>query len=292
MEKYIQAGKIAKQARELGFSLIKKGEKVVNIINQIEEFIESKGAQHAFPTQISINQIAAHYTSLPDDKTILKKGDLVKLDLGVHIEGRIADTAITKEIETNNHKKLIETSKEALEEVIKIIKPGLEINKIGKKIDEVVKKNKLKQIKNLSGHQITLYEVHGGLTIPTHDNKDTTKLKEDQIIAIEPFITSGTGLVKEGKPSSIYKLIKEGNVRTPNSRKILKYIKEKYKTLPFCTRQLTKKFPLFQVKFTLNLLQKQGIIYQYPQLPEVSGSSVAQTEHTIIVKDKPIVTTK
>jgi methionyl aminopeptidase len=291
MDNWIKAGKIAKETREYGFSLIKEGENIGEVLDKVEAFLREKGTKPAFPPQISINNLAAHYAAFPGDETTIKKGDVVKLDLGINIEGAIADTAITREVGTNNHETIIKASKEALEAALKLATPGTPINEIGKAIDAVAKKYKVHQITNLSGHEIQEYAIHGGMTIPTYDNKDTTKLKENQVIAIEPFMTTGEGRVREGKPSSIYRITNNKQVRTPMSRKILTYIKKEYVTLPFSARQLANKFPLPQVRFTLNLLEKEGIVIQYPQLPETSNGIVAQTEHTVIVKDTPIITT-
>lgn len=291
MEDWIKAGKIAKEAREYGLTLLKEGAKIVDILEKVENFIENKNAGCAFPPQISINNIAAHYTSPIGDETVLKKGDVVKLDLGVEINGCVADTAKTLEITTNNHKKLIEASEKALEEAMKLIKPGAKLRDIGKKINETITSYGFEPIKNLSGHEIAEYNIHAGITIPNYDNGDDTKLEEGQFIAIEPFATTGEGFVKEGKPSKIYRLIQLKQPRDQNSREIVKYVYERFKTLPFTERQLLKKFNATQIKLNLPKLEKEQIIYQYPMLPEVSNGIVAQTEHTLIVKKEAIITT-
>jgi len=290
MDNWIKAGKIASKARTYGYSLIKEGVIIREVLDKIEAFIEKEGGKAAFPAQISINQIAAHYTSLPSDILTFQKGDICKLDLGVSIEGAIADTAITKEI-GNKNQKLVEASKIALEEALKLIKPGVELNTIGKKINEVITSYGFNPIKNLSGHELGEYQVHTGISIPNYNDGNKTLLKENQIIAIEPFATTGEGFVKEGKPSTIYRLINTKPIRSPSSRKIQKYLEEEFKTLPFCIRQLTKKFSQPQVSLAIRELEKAGNIYQYPQLPEKSNGLVSQHEHTVIVKDKPIITT-
>lgn len=291
MENWIKAGKIASETREYGLSLLKEGVKVIDVLEKIERFIEGKGAGCAFPPQVSINNIAAHYTSPLEDETILNKGDIVKLDLGVEINGCVADTAKTVEISTKNHEKLIKASEEALAEAVKLVKPGTELREIGKKIDEIITKFGFHPIKNLSGHEIAEYNIHAGITIPNYDNGDSTRLKEGQIIAIEPFSTTGNGFVKEGKPSKIYRLVQLKQTRDQTSRELMKYVYDRFKTLPFKERQLLKKFSKIQIKLTLPKLEKENIIYQYPMLPEISNGLVAQTEHTLIVKKESIITT-
>ncbi len=293
LELWKKAGKIAGEAREYGKDLLKENANVLEIANKIEDFIEKKGGKPGFPVQISINSLAAHYTPIPDDKIILKSGDIVKLDLGVHIDGYIGDTALTFEVKTKNNQEIIEASKKALEEAIKILKPGIKVWEIGEVVNSEITSFGFKPIKNLSGHKVDRYVLHSSISIPNFNNKDQTKLEEGMVVAIEPFATTGSGLVKEGKPSSNFRLHNYRNVRDPITREVLEFIKKEFSTLPFAKRYLVKKFPISKVNFALTNLQKQDIIYEYAQLPEVENNClVSQHEHTIYITDKPIVLTK
>ena len=289
MEDWITAGKIASEARKYGYNLIIEGASMKEVLDKIEAFIEENKAIPAFPVQISLNSLAAHYTSTSTDETVFQKGDLAKLDLGVSVNGAIADTAITKDL--GNNKKLVEASKAALEKAVKIAKPGTELREIGKVIEDTIKSYGYNPIKNLSGHGLAKYQIHTGNTIPNFDNKDKTKLKENQTIAIEPFATTGDGYIKEGKPSTIYMLINSKPVRSPTSRKVLAHIQEKYQTLPFCPRQLEKTFAPLQVNLAIKELTKAGNLHHFTQLSEKTNGLVSQHEHTVIVKDNPIITT-
>jgi len=290
MEDWIKAGKIASKAREYGCSLIVEGEKLETVMDKVEEFILKEGAKPAFPAQISLNNIAAHYTSPPGDVLVFEKGDICKLDLGVCVNGAIADTAITKEIGDKN-KELVEASKAALDAAIKIIKPGIQLKEIGKVIEKEITSRGFNPIRNLSGHGLGEYQIHTGDSIPNYDNGDETELKEGDTIAIEPFATTGNGFIKEGKLSTIYRVVNTKPTRSPTSRKVFAHIIEEYKTLPFCLRQLNKKFNQMQVRLAINELERAGNLYHYTQLPEASDGLVSQHEHTLIVKEKPIVTT-
>lgn len=290
MDSWIKAGKIAGKTREYAKSLVKENISLLEITEKTEDYISKQGANTAFPAQFSINEIAAHYAAQPNDKTILKSGDLVKIDIGVEFEGAIGDTASTVEVKTHKNQKLIEASAKALDNALSILKPGLEIGKIGEVIENTITEYGYNPVRNLSGHGLGKFIIHTGKTIPNYNNKDKTKLKEDQIIAIEPFATPGTGLIKEGKQSTIYRIEQVKAIRDEQAKKILKYIIEKYKTLPFSALQISRKFPNY--KLALILLEKNQILHHYPQLPEVSNSIVSQAEHTVIIKDKPIVTTR
>lgn len=293
MEMWKKAAKIAAQALEYGKGLIKEDVLLVDVTKQIEDFVKSKGAKVGFPVQISINEIAAHYTSFPGDTTKFKVGDLVKLDLGAHIDGFIGDNAMTIEIKTKNHTELIKASREALNAAIDVVKPGIKLRKIGEAVNNTIESYGFKPIKNLSGHTIERWTLHAGYCIPSYDNGDDTTLKEGQVIAIEPFASTGSGFIKEGKLSTNYRLQNPKNVRDPSTREILKYIAEEFYTIPFSQRQLCEKFTPFKVSLALKKLEQEGIIYSYAQLPEKTKDSfVSQAEHTILVSDPAIILTK
>lgn len=287
MKDWIKAGEIASQAREYGKKLIKVGASHLEVTKLIEAKIISLGGELAFPTQISVNNIAAHYTSLFEGDFKFKEGDVCKLDLGVHVNGSIGDTAVTVDLGSNVS--LVKASLNALNSAIEVVKEGVEVREIGKVIHSEITSLGFSPIVNLGGHGLEKWKIHTAPSIPNFDNGDRTKLVKGQVIAIEPFASSGVGLIFEGKVSEIYQLEKEGNIRDANARKILKFVSEKYKTLPFAKRQLP--FNKLQLTVGLNALKRNGFLHEYCILPEKKkGSLVSQHEHTLIVGDR--VTTK
>ncbi len=288
-EKILQAGKIASQVREYAKLIIKPNMPLLEIAEKIEDKIFELGGKPAFPVNLSINNITAHYTPSHDDKSTAR--DLLKIDFGVSIEGWIADTAFSIDLEgSEENKKLIEASEKALEEATKIAKPGINISQIGKKIQETIESYGFLPIINLSGHEMRQYELHAGITIPNIDDKKNIPLKPG-LYAVEPFATNGTGKVHDGKPSGIYLLVNNKNPRSQTAREILKFIEQTYKSLPFCSRWIIKKFPKALALFALKELEDNGNLHHFPQLVEKSGK-VSQTEHTILVeKDKITITT-
>lgn len=283
-EDYIKAGKIASQAREYGKKLFKPGAKIVDIAEAIEQKMRDLGAEPGFPVCISLNDMAAHYSPFINDIIELKEGDLVKLDMGSHINGFVADTACTIEIKTSKFKNLIKASEDALAAAIKVVKPGVALAEVGKAIQATIEKAGFHSITNLCGHGLNQYIVHDWPTVPNYDNKDPTKLKEGQAIAIEPFSTTGLGLVSDGKPCGIYVLINKKPTRLQSARQVIQFIEKNYNTLPFSCRWI--KVP--NAQFILRTLENEGILKQYTQLPEKSKGMVAQTEHSIIVGKKVI----
>lgn len=288
-EKYIKAGKIAKQAVTYAKEIIKKDKPLLEIADKIEEKIIELGGKLAFPVNLSINELAAHYTPSYNDTT--KATGLLKTDIGVHIDGHIADTAFSLDLDNNEeNKKLIMAAEKALLGACKTIKSGAKIREIGAAIAKAITSDGFTPINNLSGHSIEQYHLHSGTTIPNTDNTTDKEITEG-VYAIEPFATTGLGAVRDGKPSGIYRLEKSGNVRDTFAREILAFISEEYKTLPFCSRWIFKKFGARGL-LALRRIEEAGIIHHYPQLIEKSGKKVSQAEHTVLLeKDKRLITT-
>ncbi len=289
ISKLKKAGEIAKEAKKYAREIIKQGALLLEIAEKIEEKIFSLGAKPAFPVNLSINEIAAHSTPSYNDMEIAR--GLLKVDIGVHIDGFVADTAISIDLENlEENKKLIESAESALKKAVETISPGKKLREIGIAIEKAILSYSFQPIRNLSGHSISHYNLHSGITIPNHDNFQGYEIEEG-VYAIEPFSTSGAGHVINGKPSGIYILEKEGNVRDNFAREVLAHIKEEYKTLPFCSRWLVKKFGS-RALIALKRIEEAHLIHHYPQLIEKERKKVAQAEHTIILtKNEKVVIT-
>ncbi len=286
----ILAGKISQEVKKWIKPQIKKGTPLLEIAEKIESKIFELGGKPAFPTNLSINEIAAHYTPSYNDETLAH--GLLKVDLGIHINGFISDTSFSIDLEdSQENKKLIEASKKALENAKKTIEKGIKTNKIGKVVQETIESYGFSPIINLSGHQIQQYNLHAGLTIPNIDDKRENEITPG-LYAIEPFATNGAGKIKDSKPSGIYSLIDYKNIRNPNAREILEYITEEYNELPFCSRWLVKKFGT-RALISLSQLQQNGNLHQYAQLIEVEKGIVSQAEDTILIEEngKKTITT-
>lgn len=292
IENYEKAGQIAKQVVAYAKSFIKPNMLLLDIAEKIEAKIRELQGELAFPVNLSIDDIAAHYSPDLDDKT--KASGLLKIDIGVQIKGCIADTAFSTDLtENNKHKQLIQASEYALKNVLKLIKenPKASLNEIGEKIQDSIQEQGFSPVVNLSGHGLDKYNLHSGITIPNHANNNFNNLPEGAY-AIEPFSTYGQGKVYEGKPSNIYKIENLKTPRDSTARKILQYVHEKYQNLPFSLKEIQKKFPA-KARIALKQLEQQNILHHFPQLIEKSHKEVSQAEHTILIlKGKIIVTTE
>jgi len=290
--KILLAGKIASEVTAYAKSFIKSNMPLLEIAEKIEEkIIELKG-KPAFPVSLAIDEVAAHYTPSYNDETLAT--GLLKIDLGVHVDGWTSDTAFSLDLENSEeNKKLIQASETALKKALEISKKDTNINEIGKTISDTITSKGFSPIINLSGHSMEKYELHSGVTIPNFDDNREGKLTQG-LYAIEPFATlpTASGKVRDGKPSEIYMLTNTKNIRSPLAREILDYLFEEYQTLPFCSRWVVKKFGT-KALFALKQLEENGNLHHFAQLIESSGAKVSQAEHTILIeKDKVIVTTQ
>jgi methionyl aminopeptidase len=185
---------------------------------------------------------------------------------------------------------MMKANEEALKNALKIAVPGAKICEVGKAIHDRIVRDKFSPIRNLSGHQLERFMIHAGENIPNYDNGNSAKL-ENGVYAIEPFATTGEGIVQDGKPSGIYMLKEVKPVRDMQTRKILKFIEEEYNTLPFASRWIVKKFGL-RALMSLNTLEQNGSLHHFSQLIEKSRAPVSQFEDSILIdKGKVIVLT-
>lgn len=281
---YKKAGEIAKEVLEEGLKKIKPGVKLLEVAEFVEARIIEKGGKPAFPCNISVNEIAAHYSPTAWDERTFEKGDLVKLDIGVHVNGYIADVA--KSIDLGNkseNKKLIEASEEALKNAIDMIKPGVKTSEIGETIEETIKGFGFVPVSNLTGHQLQRWRLHGGMFIPNVKIRGGEEIKEGDVIAIEPFATNGFGRVVDQSEAIIFRYLQDRPLRMKEARVILQYAKENFNTLPFAERWVANLVPRFKLAQALRQLIYSKAIHAYHILREKNKGIVSQAEHTVIV---------
>jgi len=249
---------------------------LLSVAEFAENMIRENDGEPAFPVNISRNDEAAHYTPSIDDTSVFGE-DMVKLDIGVHIDGYIADTAIT--IDLSGNPELVKASESALEKAIEFIHSGVNTADIGGVIEDTITSFGYKPVVNLTGHGLAQYITHAPPSIPNKRIPHGVVLEEGDIIAIEPFATDGAGKIHDAGNAEIYHLVAEKPVRHPSARKLLKEI-EKYKTLPFAKRWLGDR-----IDFAMLQLVKAKIIQPYPVLKEIEGGLVSQAEHTVFITE-------
>jgi len=297
IESYIRAGKAVIAAKKVAVKLIKPGVTFLEIANKCEEEILNHGCELSFPINMSLDEIAAHYTPSIDDSIIVPNKGLLKIDLGSHHDGYIADSAIT--ININNEETLqnvIDAAQEALEAAIEIFKPGTKLYELGDVIAKAIKNRGLEPIYNLGGHELKRYTLHAGPFIPNYKAISHNQiLKPGDAYACEPFATSGKGIVENGTKSYIYRFNKAKKGLPFIEKNYMDQINKLTKKLPFSPRLLEKHntIPKNKIQRIIDVFVRKKILDHYPLLIEKTKKPVAQQEHTIIIDmdGNPIVTT-
>jgi methionyl aminopeptidase len=289
LEKYLKAGRICATVKKDALKVMKPGVRILEIAELIEGRIASLGGKPAFPVNVSINEIAAHYTPCFNDATEIKENDLVKVDVGTHVDGYIGDMAFTY---SSGEDDLVRANEKILQAGIRAIRPGILVSDLGGIIEEAAKAEGVGLIVNLTGHGLDRYVFHGQPTIPNVKNVMDVSIGEGSVIALEPFACRTNGTIKESGVTEIYRFLQRRPVRLPEARRILDLAEKEYHGFPFAKRWLVNQFSPVKVAMSLRQLEQAMALETYPILREVDRKPCSQAEHTIIVKEKPVVTTR
>jgi len=281
LKNYLRAGVIAKEAREYGVAHVRAGLASLELVNAMESLIFERGARCAFPVNIGVNEVAAHYTPTRENNIVFKTGDVVKIDVGAHVDGYAADTAVTVEVGTTRYADMIKSAEDALTMVIEMVRPGTPLSSIGGTVSRTIRGAGFRPVENLTGHSMERFNLHAGLSIPNIETKDKSVVAEGMILAIEPFSTAGSaGRVGGRGRGPIFRIIRDR--RAPQEvLTLFAKMKNEFGPFPFagrwCDRLKPDSEPLVTKMFRL------GMIMSYPVLTELSNGIVAQAEHSVIV---------
>jgi len=305
-----RAAEVHRQVRAHARRTIRPGQAMTQIAENIEEgtraLVEAQGREKGgieaenwrlagigFPTGLSLNECAAHYTPNAGDTRVLQQKDVLKVDFGVQVNGRIVDSAFTLSFEPT-YDALIAAVKDATNTGVREAGIDVRLGDIGAAIQEVMESYevtvgtntyKVKSIENLSGHSIDKYRIHGGKSVPIVKTADQTKMEEGEYFAIETFGSTGRGRVIESGDCSHYAKMREprGQLRLESAKSLLRSINKHFGTLPFCRRYLDR---YGETKYLLALksLVQEGVVQDYPPLCDVPGAMTAQFEHTLLLR--------
>lgn len=297
-----EAAEVHRQVRSYMKPYIKPGVLLIDMCERLENASRALiGAKDgdlsrgiAFPTGCSLNHVAAHYTPNKGDKTVLGYDDVMKVDFGTQINGRIIDSAWTVHFNPK-YDELVEAVKAATNEGIKTAGIDVRLCEVGEAVQEVMESYEVeldgntypvKAIRNLNGHSIGPYQIHAGKSVPIVKGGDGTKMEEGEFFAVETFGSTGKGVVREDLECSHYmKDFHAGHValRSAKARSLLTTIDKNFGTLAFCRRFIDR---LGEEKYLMGLksLCDAGIVNPCPPLCDRKGSYTAQFEHTILLK--------
>jgi len=291
LAKFRLSGKILRETREEMKNFIHEDMPIIEICEKAEKLIREKGGKPAFPCNVSINEIAAHYTSPPDDNRRIPRKSIVKVDIGVHVDGYVTDTAVTVCFD-QEYKSLVDTAEQALKTAIDSIRPEISTSKLGAIIEKTIKSRGFRPISNLTGHQVGRYLVHAGTSIPNVAQISFSKIKLGEVYAIEPFVTlpDAVGRVEDTEEVTIFRFLKPKSSKNPYAKQLLKHIEENFRTLPFAERWLQGIVPKERYREAFRELLSSKALMGYPIFVEVSRKPVAQAEHTVLIVEDGCVT--
>jgi methionyl aminopeptidase len=287
LEALREAGRVASAAREMGARRIVAGALVREVCQEVEDEIRRRGAHPAFPAQSSRNETAAHYCPSPDDETAYEDGDLAKLDVGVHVDGYVVDTALTVNVgDRPENRRAVDAARSALDAAIAEVRVGVEVGRLSTVIESTIRSQGLRPMRNLCGHGVGRWIVHCPPPIPNSPDGSGARLAAGAVVAIEPFATTGQGLVVERGEAEIFRFDPQRPDEPDVDPEVMAAIRA-FRGLPFARRQL-RDFRRPRVEEALAGLRKRRALMAYAPLVEAGGNAVAQAEHTIFVGDEGV----
>lgn len=286
LEAYRRGGQIISQLRKVVPTFVHECGLVLELCERVEAEIVALGGQPAFPCNVGIDEVAAHYTSPWNDTTVVPRDSVVKVDFGVHIDGYINDTAVTVSL-SPLYRSMIEIADEALRAGIEKIAHGVKFSDVGEQIQKVIAQYGCRPIRNLTGHKVERFTIHAGKSVPNVAGPAPGRFEAGEVYAIEPFVTlkEAAGRVEDTDREFIYRAVREKGVRSEHAKKIVEHVRRTYRTLPFASRWLYSSLGKTIVDNGFPEAIKAKCISGYPVLVEASGKIVTQAEHTLIVKE-------
>jgi methionyl aminopeptidase len=275
-EKCREAGEILSTVLEEAAERVEVGASHLEVAEFAEERTRELGGGLAFPTNISVDEEASHATPGRDDDATFGE-DLICLDVGVHVDGYIADAATT--VDLRGVPDLVEASEAALEAALDTVEAGVHTGEVGAEIEAAIEEYGYNPIVNLSGHGLAEYDAHTGPNVPNRGVDTGVELEAGMVLAIEPFATTGSGKVSEGADEEIFELLETKSVRDRRARDLQETVETEYGHLPFATRWLDSR----RATMSLRRLKAASAVRGYPVLKEDDGELVSQAEHTVIV---------
>lgn len=285
LERFAESGKILAAVREYVRGMQVRGRRVIDVCEEVEGKIRELGGMPAFPCNIGINEVAAHYTSPWDDVSLVPDGSIVKVDFGVELDGFATDTAMPVSLNPS-YDSMIIAAEAALEEAVSAVAPGRRLSEVGAVVERCIERYGFKPIRNLTGHKIDRYNLHAGKSVPNVSGIESGRFEVGEVYAIEPFVTYriAEGLVTDGDAAYIYRFVKAKGARSKSAARLAEFIRDTYHGLPFASRWIHNSwrdgdFSAFEE------LVSNHCVAGYPVLIEASGHPIAQAEHTIVVTD-------
>lgn len=285
LEKFAESGRILAEVRGYVGGMQIRGRRVIDICEEVEGKIKEFGGRPAFPCNVGINEVAAHYTSPWNDGTLVPDGSIVKVDFGVELDGFATDTAMPVSLNPT-YDSMIVAAETALKEAVSAVAPGRKLSDVGTVVERCIDRYGFKPIRNLTGHKIIRYNLHAGKSVPNVSGIESGRFEIGEVYAIEPFVTfrNAEGLVTDGRAEYIYRFVKAKGAKSKAAVKLADYIRDTYHGLPFASRWIHNSWREGDYSAFEELVLAR-CVGGYPVLVEASGQPIAQAEHTIVVTE-------
>ncbi len=284
--KWKKAGVVAREALAIARPMVTPGTKIIDIVNATETYIRENATGIAFPCNIALNNVAAHYTSPLNDETVIEEGDLVTVDVGAHVDGCISDSAFTVAL-NSDHEDLVKASEKATTLAIKMMRPGARLNTIGALIESTIEDAGFKPVKQLSGHQMKEYELHSEKQVPCISGKSEVFIEEGEVYAVETFASTGSGNVADLPNPLIYQMLPiRVPVRFKGTKQFLGIVRKDYGEFPFAERWVAERMSNVSMKMAIRELSQHGALIAHNILAEEKDKLVSQHEHTVLITEK------
>jgi methionyl aminopeptidase len=278
LESYRAAGEALRTVLDEAAEMVEPGVTQLEVAEHAEARVRELADGPAFPVNISVDDEASHATPGRDDERTFED-ELVCLDVGVHVDGYVADAATT--VDLKGEPDLVEAAEAALDAAIDEVAAGVDTGVVGAAIEDTVEAHGYTPVLNLSGHGVERWDAHTDPSVPNRGVDRGVTLEAGDVVAIEPFATTGRGKVGEGSRTEIYSLERERSVRDRTARGIMERVTEEYRRLPFATRWFDEP----RAEMAVRRLERQGVLHGYPVLKETTGGLVSQAEHTVVVTE-------
>jgi methionyl aminopeptidase len=284
IDAFREAGRISARVRDWAAREVKPGAMLRVVQEGVEDLIRQEGALPSFPAQTSVNEIAAHYCSSPSDRTEFKDGDLVKVDVGAHVDGYPADTGVTVDLSADSRwSGLIRAAADALDAAVETLTGKARAGAIGSNIERTIRAAGFRPIANLSGHGLARWSLHAPPQIPNIAMAGGPVIGTGLVFAIEPFATTGAGFVRESGVAEVFSqsgpITRSGDVDGMCVDQV-----ETWRGLPFARRYFPD-IPPARFERCMKGLVRGGTVHAYRPLIEVSGGHVAWKEHSIYLSE-------
>ncbi|XP_042039559.1 ERBB-3 BINDING PROTEIN 1-like [Salvia splendens] len=301
--KYKSAAEIVNKALQLVLSECKPKAKIVDLCEKGDTFIREQTANIyknvkrkiekgiGFPTCISVNNTVCHFSPLASNESVLEGGDILKIDMGCHIDGFIAVVAHTHVLQegpvTGRAADVIAAANTAAEVALRLMRPGKKNKDVSDAIQKVAAAYDCKIVEGVLSHQMKQYVIDANkvvLNVPGLDTRvDDAEFEENEVYAIDIVTSTGEGKPRllDERETTIYKRAVDKNyhLKMKASRFIFGEISQKFPIMPFSARALDEK----RARLGLVECTNHDLLQPYPVLHEKPGDLVAHIKFTVLL---------